>query len=287
VVAFTAEDVNPVTYSITDDPNVYIRGRSRVRCTVDARGQKGAGIVSVLVNGSPETEFTAMSGFVEVTVTDSRGYTTQKQVTHRVIDYVELTCNASAQRVDTTGGQVRLQLWGKYFDGNMGVYDNSLMLFCTLPDGRYVEIPATVQDHDYQGEIILTDLSYQSAHTIQVAAVDLLCYLTRTVTVNRGVPVFDWGQGDFAFHVPVTAENGINGIHMQTFTGNTLWLAPGALPQSYLVAGSGVLGVLTATADGCAWQGTQGVTELTAENKVGALFETETAGVILSNGPIE
>ncbi len=286
-LAFTAMDTNPDTLMVTDDAALWIRGHSRVRCTVDARGQKGAGIVSVLVNGSPETEFTAMSGLVEVTVTDSRGYTTRKQVTHRVIDYVELTCNASAHRLESTGEQVQLTVWGQYFAGNLGLYDNTLTVACTLPDGRYEYVECTVQDNAYSGQLLLDGLSYQDTHTLQIMAMDLLYYLTRTVTVNRGVPVFDWGQSDFTFHVPVLAQGGLNGVYMQGFSGTSVWFTPAKLPQSYLIAGGGVLGVLTANADGCTWQGTEGVVELSAENRAGALFSGDTQGVIVSNCPIE
>jgi hypothetical protein len=39
---------------------------------------------------------------------------------------------------------------------------------------------------------------------LQVRAVDRLQTVTKSVTVGKGIPVFDWGEGDFAFHVPVT-----------------------------------------------------------------------------------
>ena len=286
-VTFEAQDVNPKTLSVTGDAKILVRGISTVKCQVDARGQKGATIQSVLVNGKADLEFLAVTNKLELLVTDSRGYTTRKPLTLEMVDYVMLTCNVSAQRVDPTSGRVRLQVWGQYFAGEFPLGENRLLLTCTLPDGNNVEIPYTLNDNTYQGEVILTDLSYQSAHTLQITATDALTEIDRLATVNRGIPVFDWGQSDFAFHVPVTAEGGINGVHMKAFSGTTLWLTPVQLPQSFLIAGEGVLGVLTATGDGCTWQGTQGVTELASENSAGLLFAGDTQGVILSNRNIE
>lgn len=287
VVEFSAEDVNPVTLRYTGNSSILIRGVSTVRCTVSARGQKGASVASVLVNGKQDMEFTPMTGQLEATVTDSRGYVTRQPLDMTMVEYVLLSCNVSAKRVDATGGQVHLQVWGQYFDGEFPLQANQLAVTCRLPDDRVVTVPCTVSEHTYQGETVLTDLSYKSAHTLQITAMDRLCQVERMTTVNRGVPVFDWGQEDFVFHVPVTAEGGIGGVYMQAFSGTGLWLHPAQRPQSYLIAGDGVLGVLTATLEGCVWQGTGDVTEVSGENSAGLLFPADTRGVILSNSHIQ
>ena len=49
----------------------------------------------------------------------------------------------------------------------------------------------------------LSGLYYESEYTIQIVAADKLASVTKTVTIRRGIPVFDWGENDFAFHVPV------------------------------------------------------------------------------------
>ena len=30
-----------------------------------------------------------------------------------------------------------------------------------------------------------------------------LSTVTKTITLQRGIPVFDWGENDFNFHVPI------------------------------------------------------------------------------------
>ena len=34
--------------------------------------------------------------------------------------------------------------------------------------------------------------------------------VTCTLSVQKGIPVFDWGEGDFAFHVPVALAKGFS-----------------------------------------------------------------------------
>lgn len=277
---FSAGDVRPETLALTGDPGRLILGQSQVQCQVDAQGREGAQIVAVEINGKPDLVFLAQTPVLELAVTDSRGFVTRKTLTLEAVDYTTLTCNLAAQRTDPTSGRVLLQVWGQCFTGSFGLQENRLRLSC-----MGVEIPCTCRDQTYQGEVILEDLSYQSAHTLQILAEDLLSQVERQTTVNRGVPVFDWGHNDFVFHVPVTAEQGVNGVYLGSFTGSSLWLTPVELPQSYFIAGA-LQGALTVTPEGCAWQGTEGVTALTAGERVGLVFDRQLQGVILSDQPI-
>jgi len=284
-VTFTAQDVNPQTFAVTGNANILVRGVSTVKCQVDARGQKGATIQSVLVNGKPDLEFLAVTNKLELVVTDSRGYATRKPLPLEMVDYVLLTCNVSAQRVDPTSGRVRLQVWGQYFDGEFPLGENRLILTCRLPDGREVEIPYTLSENTYQGEVVLTDLSYQSAHTLQITATDALTEIDRIATVNRGVPVFDWGENDFKFNVPVFAPQGVNGICLSKFRTreSQLWITPENAAQTLLVVGNGVLGIISRTDAGFAWTGTEGVICETSDAECVLKFDKETEGFILSD----
>ena len=58
------------------------------------------------------------------------------------------------------------------------------------------------------------DVSYQQSHLVQVVARDKLMELTIPVRINPGVPVFDWGEQDFAFHVPVTLADGSEAVSL-------------------------------------------------------------------------
>lgn len=284
-VSFSVWDCNESTRLVTGDENILVRGQSVVRCQADARGQKGAVVTSVLINGKEETEFVALTNVFQCQVTDSRGYVTRQTLTLPMVDYVALTCHATAQRTSPTDNQVRLQVWGQYFEGNFGDYDNTLVISCYLPDGQALEIPFTVTDNTYQGEVVLSDLSYQSTHLLRVEVTDQLGTVQQQLVVNRGIPVFDWGQNDFTFHVPVAAQGGVNGVFMQCFSGTSVWLKPESRPQSFFLAGGGVLGVLEITHDGCTWQGTETVTCVPSESGGGLLFGSEIQGVILSHSP--
>ena len=50
----------------------------------------------------------------------------------------------------------------------------------------------------------IAGLDYKTKHKITVTVSDKLDAVSKTVTVLPGIPVFDWGENDFAFNVPVT-----------------------------------------------------------------------------------
>ena len=58
-------------------------------------------------------------------------------------------------------------------------------------------------ENSYSAQCTLTGLDYRTAHTIQVEATDALAQVNRSLTLGKGIPVFDWGEEDFSFHVPV------------------------------------------------------------------------------------
>lgn len=204
---FSAKDINPKTLAITQDENTFIRGCSTVQCQVSAQGQKGARVTSVLVNGREELEFTAVADALELTVTDSRGYTTRKTITPTMLDYVMLTCHASARREAPTSDRVHIAVTGQHYTAGFPGADNQLRLVAVLPDGTQMDIPYTESDNAYTGELIL-EVPYQQSCVLTVQAADDLTQISEQVNASRGLPVFDWGENDFAFHVPVTFAEG-------------------------------------------------------------------------------
>ena len=76
------------------------------------------------------------------------------------------------------------------------------------------EIPLEVSygESGYTATAALEGLAYDKASTLSVTVEDKLIEHTLSVTVKPGVPVFDWGEKDFAFHVPVTLSDGSEAI---------------------------------------------------------------------------
>ena len=203
-------DINPVTVALTGDENGAVRFMSRFRCTAGARGQSGATVDSVTVEGQPvpaELDYKEKLLFRAV---DSRGYVTEVAVSPEEVPYVLLTVNGSCSRESPTDDRVLLTVRGSCYQGNFGAEANSLTLTAVIGDSTYPLTPTFSGDR-YEATLELEGLGYRQSHTVTVLAADRLMTAETALHLGRGVPVFDWGEKDFAFHVPITAPR-VNGI---------------------------------------------------------------------------
>lgn len=212
----SADDVEQRTEEITGDDQIFINGFSTVRVYAKAQGLNYATIRSVTVNGQEITgEYLDIPNFsgtsLTVTAVDSRGLTTSRKLSNTIIPYTMVTSTASVERTDPTSGNAVLKVSGNWFSGNFdGRYaqDNALGISYKVGNGESVavtEISANTDD-TYTGTATISGLDYTRIHTVYVTVSDCLTSVTRTLTVKKGEPVFDWGENDFAFHVPVTLQ---------------------------------------------------------------------------------
>ena len=134
------------------------------------------------------------------TLTYTGSYTAQLEL----IPYVLLTANPIARRTDPTGGHAVLTVTGNCYTGSFGAASNTLQLRCRADAGDWITMTSQMGENSYSAQCTLTGLDYRTAHTIQVEATDALAQVNRSLTLGKGIPVFDWGEGDFSFHVPVT-----------------------------------------------------------------------------------
>lgn len=215
-VGGTAGDVNEVSLAVTGDPQVLVQGISHARCTVLAQARKGAAIQAVYVNGAPmegtEHTITAVSSqAITFRAVDSRGYSGEFTVPGlQFVPYVPLSFHGSASRTDPTGGNAIVSIRGKWYCGTIGPAENTLEASVRADGGSWVRLPVTTDGGDFTATAQVSGLDYRTGHTLQVQLGDALQTLTKTFTVSKGIPVFDWGEEDFAFHVPVrfTATDG-------------------------------------------------------------------------------
>lgn len=256
----TVRDGNPSTVALTGNPSVLVRYASQADCTVIPIPQKGALPGQCFIENIPGETLSienAEKDTYRFAVMDSRGYKTEKTVTVQQIPYVKLTVNAIAARPDPTNGQVTLSVWGNCYTRSFGKETNSISVSCALPDGREVELTPTFEGDTYRAEVLLEGLDHMVNHTLQITVADALMSVTATVPVQKGIPVFHWGENCFCVNVPSV----ISGVHMASATAGEDALCLQA-PFGALVCGSGVLGV----ADMTGWQGTAGVTVTLREN---------------------
>lgn len=168
--------------------------------------------------------------------TDSRGYSNSATVRPTVINYIALTCNPLISRPTPTGDKIVMTVSGNVYRGSFGAYTNTLTLryrykesggsygswqtinasLLTLGTSSYrstseIELtayPAT----DENGETINPGFGYHLDYDFQVQVYDgaggyTLSTVNKYVTVNRGIPVFDWGENDFNINVALMLNN--------------------------------------------------------------------------------
>lgn len=205
LVTAQAEDVNEATVALTGNSAVLVRYASNAKCTITATPRFGAAVHAKTVEGTAVEDaviLPAKDGYV-FAATDSRGYTTSVTLTPKVIPYVILTCRATAKRDDPTSGKATLTVSGECYQGSFGAAENALTLRYRVGGGDWVNLTPAFTDHTYTATAALTGLDYTQRHTITVEAADHLATATAASTVEKGIPVFDWGEKDFTFHVPV------------------------------------------------------------------------------------
>lgn len=212
-VSGTVRDTNTATLAVTGDAAKLVRYMSTALCTISATAKNGASMAVKCIGGTAVTGDTltipgVQIGSIEFYASDSRGYSCSKTVESTLIPYVKLTNNAGVERTDPTGGNAVLTLKGDCYQGSFGTGENTLTLQYRVNGGSWVTVTPTVTDNSYAAQVQLSGLDYTQQHTVEAKVSDKLMTAAKTLTVKRGIPVFDWGEEDFTFHVPVVFESG-------------------------------------------------------------------------------
>ena len=209
VIRGVVEDINGATLALTGNKNILVLGESVALCSMEVEVKNGATVASRMIGGAVVTENRRMiNGIslqtVDFTVTDSRGYSATSTVTLQTVPYVPLTCNPVAKRVDPTSDKVLLTVSGKYYSDSFGAEDNHLVI--TIEGNQIPEEKITVEGNNYTAKVELNGYDYRDTYSVAVVAKDAIYALEKTAKVQKGIPVFDWGEYDFAFNVPVSFQ---------------------------------------------------------------------------------
>lgn len=223
----TVIDVGTVSTTLTGDPNILIMNYSIARVTFNSSAEKEATIANEKVtcgndsrNSDGDMNYISSGTFI-FTVTDSRGNSASKTITKDVIDYIPLTCNlyTDTDIIDGSNANINLTINGQYFDGSFGAVTNSLTVEYRykINDGSYptdengddiwTSITGTPSDGKYTAQATINGLDYTNLYTFQARAKDK-AYTNGVIATEQIVkiaPVFDWGENDFNFNVPVSA----------------------------------------------------------------------------------
>lgn len=227
----TVIDEGSVSTVLTGDPNKIILNYNNAKVTFNASAKKEATISSMKVtcgNNSRTSDgrmdYVSNGTFV-FSVTDSRGYSVSKTITKTTIPYTPLTCSlkANPNLSEDNSVDVALTISGNYFSGSFGATNNSLTVLYRYKtvNGEYPKdsngndiwttLPnPTVSNGVYTATATINSLDYTKAYVWQAKAIDK-CNAEGILTAEQTTkiqPVFDWGENDFHFNVPVHGAGG-------------------------------------------------------------------------------
>lgn len=223
-VSGTAVVTDELTKGLTGNDHTVIRYVSAVEATITANPKNGATIASRTVNGKALTDTldfpNAETGVFVFSATDGRGYTGSKTVNLDFVSYIPLTLTPTVNRVTPTGDIVVLDIKGNFWEGNFGAADNALTISYQYRTGSGAwsdPVPVTgagIAQNTYKVSAEVSGMDYREGDVFRLTAGDCAMEVTREVSISAGVPVFDWGKEDFAFHVPVTFPGGEMADHV-------------------------------------------------------------------------
>ena len=226
-VSVSSEDINTGSIALTGNKKTIVNGISKLRVNTTATANKSATISNITVycggeslSGSSVTFYGAASNSVYVIVTDSRGFSTRvDDKTLTFVNYIIPTITPTITRDTPTGDTVTVYVKGLCFNGSFGSVTNTLKVSVSYKVdgassyGSEKEMTVTKGSNEYTATIKLSGLAYTNAYRFQILLKDSVYSSGKAVTdiyLSKGIPVFDWGENDFAFNVPVNIKAGIN-----------------------------------------------------------------------------
>lgn len=215
-----AEATDELSISLLGTSQAMIKGISDIKYTITASAKKHATIKSYkVVNGSASkttatgTFTNATNNSFEATITDSRGYSIYTEFQFgSVVNYVAPTATLKVSNVSVEG-RFDLSFSGNYYTGTFLSNPNSITVEYRykVNDGEYgAYIPVSgvnASNNKYSASLTVEELDYHNVYTVQYRIKDKIKTITSNTVVVRFLPLFDWGEGDFHFNVPIHLAN--------------------------------------------------------------------------------
>lgn len=219
----TIVDTDDLIIAKTGDNKKLVKYYSNASITSNAAATKYSTLTSVKVTCGSKS-ITSQNGVINdidsgtftFYVKDSRGNETVKSITPNsgvfsFIDYVKPTC-VIANNLPDTDGKMLIEVSGNYYNGNIGNTPNTLTV-----EYRYKTVGGSYSDWKpvtyksvngtlYYASTEESGLNYQTSYVFQARAIDIFEEVISTEKTVKSEPVFDWGENDFKFNVPVYDE---------------------------------------------------------------------------------
>lgn len=236
---FSVVDTNSETINLTGDSNKIIKGYSKPKVTVSGSAKKYATITGIFVQSGYDSYQATSSSFnhtfappigdrLIIKVADSRGYINSLNTTFgdNFIDYTPISCLIETESIDFTDDTTvttNFAISGQYFNQSFGRSPNQIRASYRYKIGYgeygdWISFSPKKSTASYNATIAV-ESAYTDAITLEVNISDALKSVIQTFT-SKATPVFDWGENDFKFNVPVDIDGGLDVKGDQKIDGN-------------------------------------------------------------------
>lgn len=217
-------DANEETVALTGDQNTIVKYESNVEFSFDAIPSKSASIVDISIQCGERIISGMTQGIIDdpesgdfvITLLDSRGLITSTTVAKEFVEYVKPTCyqKTAIEITGETGATIGITISGSYFAGNFGTAGNPIKIELrhTQNDGTMGEwvdltdglVPfIDYERNTYSLTLSISGFSYTQIYDFQSRITDQFYTVISATNTVEMLPVFDWGESDFNFNVPV------------------------------------------------------------------------------------
>ena len=225
-------DTDSKCISLTGDANKLIRYYSDAKASFTSTVKKYATVKATsidntitTINSNSGTFSNTSSAVFNFSLTDNRGNKVTHKITKTMVNYVKISCNMNLT-APSAKGNMNFVINGNCFKGSFGAVSNTLSVQYRykVNDGSYgswIHATATWNGNNYTANVALEGLDYRCKYTFQARAIDQLATATTAEQSVRTPPVFDWGENDFNFNVPVLM-NGHTVLKHDSTSNNTI-----------------------------------------------------------------
>lgn len=214
----TVKDINPDTLALTGDSGNLVKYHSQVSVKTGAKAVKGASLVrqsitcgSLTLTGDGTLKGVE-SGTIVISATDSRGNTTTKTVSRKLVGYVRLSCNLGDGAPDASG-HYNLEITGACYYGNFGGVENTLTVTYRYRKqgadswGDWTAVDSVLpMGFTYLARAKVEGLDYQTTYEFQAMAADQLETAYSAEKTVKSLPTFDWSGTDFNVNVDLNIK---------------------------------------------------------------------------------
>jgi len=252
IVTSSVVDTNQNIIALTGNSNYLVKHYSSASVTWSATAQNDSTISNVTINGisaSPSPMVVSVdAGYINVTATDSRGFSTTVNPEFTFKDYDAPTFTFSIERVAPTSSYAYLTFNGVWFNDTFGAVQNTLTLswkYRKTGDTAWIDGGTFVENTDYKvnGNTFYSGTSssadriqiggnfdYNYGWDIMVQADDVLAGYAPYGSMTKGIPIINWDDDFFnvngeirQFNSPIfESDSNIDGTYIKYYDGTMI-----------------------------------------------------------------